>query len=90
MQREQRLTTLYALTEPDVEIDARSRVRRGSCELGRARQLSAVDPDDSTAHERGHFELLRASRRYAHPALRLADCLQLSPGSTVGQRGASL
>ena len=73
-----------------MEIDARRLVRRRPCELGRARQLPAVEPGDSPARGRGHFELLHAGRGCAHPALRLADRLQLSPCPTVGQQGTRM
>jgi len=88
--RLQRYVFFTIFDDADVEVDARGRVGRRPRQLGRARQLPAVEPGDSPARGRGHFELLRAAGGCAHPALRLADRLQLSPGPTVGQQGTRL
>jgi hypothetical protein len=90
MQREQGLTTLHALPDTDMEINTGSRVRRSPSELGGARQPPAVNAGDSPSRGRRHFELLRAGRGGAHPTLRFADGLQLSPGTTIVKRGAGL
>ena len=85
MEVEKRLSTVHPITQANLHVDAGCLGFRCACKLGKSGKLAVVDlnnPSSMWCFQRMDMDRLGWN---AHPALSLADRLELLPGTSVGQ-----